>query len=1217
MTFVTFFFIIMLLYVSGLLWLALRVERTPRLRQFISSNPYVYSLALTIYMTAWTFYGNVGQAVQSGMMYLISFIGTFFGVMMWWWVLRRIVRIKNRNKITSISDFVSARYGKSHFVAGLVALVFFVGSLPYVAIQFKAILTTLGIMLYHDAGGQGGASASVAGPAILLFTILFTILAGVRHLDPTERHPGVASVIALESFIKLAVFCAVGIFVTYGMYDGFADLFSKGVEAGYRNLFSIGQGEGRHLDWVARVFIFAPAILLLPRQFHVAVIENSDESHIRTAMWVLPLYMFLMIIFVIPIALAGLLSGYDASLGDWFVLLIPMNSGHHWLGMMVFMGGFSAGMSMIVVTTMTMATMISNDLLLPVLHLFPGMTWLRRYILQFRWAVVCVYLTLSYVLYLAVGESYTLVTLGVVSMVAAIQLVPATLGGLYWEDGNRAGAVSGLLAGFLVWGYTLILPIFARSGIVDATLLSLGPFGVEWLHPEHLFGLHVFQPLMHTVFWSLLLNSACYVVFSCLWTPKERDIETARDFVYLFDMYSEKYAESSNFVCDISLDEKKGILVSLFKEYYPLDIAVIVVSNIVRAAHMDELKYVSVVDLATLASESEKQLAGVVGSASANKTIKSSQLFTIEERDKLTSAYKGMLANLRISPEELLRRLDYYKERESLLQEHADELGTANAKLLDEMIEKEKIQQELALAEERYRSIFENAVEGIFQTLPEGKIVHANPATATILGYDSIEDLIGTISNLKEELYVLGDDRERFVSLLASEGAVGHFETQMYRKNGSTIWVAIHARAITDEDGNLVLIEGILEDISNHKRAEEEMLRANRFVRSIIDAMPSAMIAVSSDQRVVHWNREAESRYSITKDNAVGKAFLQLLPWLYPLEEQIQSAFETGEIQHRNRLSEELGGEVHILDVVVYPLEALDTSPQVVLRLDDATSRVRLEEVMVQTEKMMSVGGLAAGMAHEINNPLGAILLGVQNVMRRIESKRPANEVVANAVGLSLDRMNEYLEQRKVLEILGGVRLAGERAATIVANMLEFSRRSESSFASVSVSHLLDKAVELAANDYDLKKKYDFRQVKIVREYAEGIPGVYCNSTEIEQVILNLLRNAAQAMYEDQSVEKEPCITLRTSREGRMVRLEVADNGPGMDDSVRRRVFEPFFTTKSVGVGTGLGLSVSYFIITTNHSGQFMVETRKGQGTTFTILLPFGKESEEALTKTS
>jgi signal transduction histidine kinase len=286
---------------------------------------------------------------------------------------------------------------------------------------------------------------------------------------------------------------------------------------------------------------------------------------------------------------------------------------------------------------------------------------------------------------------------------------------------------------------------------------------------------------------------------------------------------------------------------------------------------------------------------------------------------------------------------------------------------------------------------------------------------------------------------------------------------------------------------------------------------------------------------------------------------------------------------------------------MVYPLVA-DGASGAVIRVDDVTARVRIESMMVQTEKMLSVGGLAAGMAHEINNPLGAILQGCQNIRRRIDPGMPQNRAVAAAIGLDLEQLNRYLEQRRILHFLEGVREAGTRAAKIVADMLSFSRRSESHFGPVDLEDMLETVLRLAASDYDLKKKYDFKRIIIERQYDAGLRRVNCDKTEMEQVILNLLKNAAQAMADDGT--PSPTITLRTGREPDYALIEVIDNGPGMDEKTIKRIFEPFFTTKDVGIGTGLGLSVSYFIVTEQHNGRLSVQSKPGHGACFSIRLP-------------
>jgi signal transduction histidine kinase len=302
----------------------------------------------------------------------------------------------------------------------------------------------------------------------------------------------------------------------------------------------------------------------------------------------------------------------------------------------------------------------------------------------------------------------------------------------------------------------------------------------------------------------------------------------------------------------------------------------------------------------------------------------------------------------------------------------------------------------------------------------------------------------------------------------------------------------------------------------------------------------------------------------------------------------------------------EVDSELHYADVMVYPLMA-DGASGAVIRLDDVTARVRIESMMVQTEKMLSVGGLAAGMAHEINNPLGAILQGSQNIQRRIALDMPQNLAVAAAIGIDLERLNRYLEQRGIRHFLEGIREAGVRAAKIVADMLSFSRGSESHFAPVDLEDMLETVLRLAASDYDLKKKYDFKRIQINRDYDPALRLIYCDKTEIEQVILNLLKNAAQAMTDDETLA--PAITLRTHRETDFILIEVIDNGPGMDEKTLKRIFEPFFTTKDVGAGTGLGLSVSYFIVTEQHHGRLAATSKPGQGTRFSIRLPSRREA--------
>lgn len=388
------------------------------------------------------------------------------------------------------------------------------------------------------------------------------------------------------------------------------------------------------------------------------------------------------------------------------------------------------------------------------------------------------------------------------------------------------------------------------------------------------------------------------------------------------------------------------------------------------------------------------------------------------------------------------------------------------------------------------------------------------------------------------------------------------------------------------------------------KRIEDEMGRLRRYLQNIIDSMPSMLIGVDMETKVTHWNREAALVTGIPESGSRGQHLDEAVPLLADQLARIQQAIRAGVTLENVRLASRNGdGEMKHFELMVYPLLTNGTEGAVI-RLDDITRRVQIEEMMVQTEKMMSVGGLAAGMAHEINNPLGGILQACQNIERRTSSELPGNADVARASGTDIQTIRRYLEERGILRFIEGIRTDGARAAKIVADMLSYSRRSESKVAPVALTEAIETALRLAAHDYDLKKQYDFRKIEIVREFDPGVPPVRGEQTKIAQVLLNLIKNAAQAMSTNPR-QQSPRITIRLTGEESCARIDVIDNGPGMDEATRRRVFEPFFTTKEVGIGTGLGLSVSYFIVTTQQGGTLSVESGPGQGARFIVRLPF------------
>ena len=398
-------------------------------------------------------------------------------------------------------------------------------------------------------------------------------------------------------------------------------------------------------------------------------------------------------------------------------------------------------------------------------------------------------------------------------------------------------------------------------------------------------------------------------------------------------------------------------------------------------------------------------------------------------------------------------------------------------------------------------------------------------------------------------------------------------------------------------------------EVQVRSKIEKKLTGFQHYLNSIIDSMPSALIAVDEQLYVTQWNQEASRLSGTSLDDAVNQPVFLAFPSLKPFLLQLTRAAEQHKVERVERVTWALIDSPRHYALTFYPLMG-GTGRGAVIRIDDITERLGMEELMVQSEKMLSVGGLAAGMAHEINNPLGAILHNVQNIRRRLSPELPKNLEVAAEVGVALDDLNHYLEAREIPKLMDGIQYAGSRAAKIVTHMLAFSRRSHRQMAPCELPSLIEQAVEIAGNDFDLAGGFDFKSLEIVHEFDPRLGPVPVIANEFEQVLLNLLKNAAQAIHlrDDEEEGEHGRIVLRTRLNPPWAEVQVQDNGCGMPETVRKRIFEPFFTTKEVGQGTGLGLSVSYFIITNNHKGQMEVQSELGQGTCFTLRLPLGDE---------
>ncbi|MBS3779386.1 MAG: cache domain-containing protein [Desulfovermiculus sp.] len=541
-----------------------------------------------------------------------------------------------------------------------------------------------------------------------------------------------------------------------------------------------------------------------------------------------------------------------------------------------------------------------------------------------------------------------------------------------------------------------------------------------------------------------------------------------------------------------------------------------------------------------------------------------------------------------------------------------DHLQASRKSLKTEIADRKKAEDSIRKSEIKYRELVQNANSIILRLDMGGRITFFNEFAQNLFGY-SENEILGrkSLGTLMPEIDSSGRKMQDLLLQAARypEKYV-YYETESLRRNGERIWVAWTNKAIRDAAGHIVEYLCVGHDISEAKKAEQEMFRMRQFLRHIIECMPSALISVDLNRRVTQWNQEAARLTGISPDRALERPLRQVMPQLNVYSDMLRASAEQNKARIREKIHLRFKDQSLFMNIMVYPV-ILDDFHGVVIRLDDVTSRVRMEEVMVQTEKMMSVGGLAAGMAHEINNPLGGILQNTQNITRRLSPALPGNMHAAQSLGLDLNAVATYLEQRRIFHFLSRIKESGERAAKIVDNMLTFSRNSERKKDAVNPKDVINKTIELAAHDYDLKKRYDFRNIQIVRYFADNVPRVLCVATEMEQVLLNLLRNAAQAMAEGKRGGSQSKIVIHLFQEGSWTVVSVEDNGPGMDEEIRKRIFEPFYTTKGVGVGTGLGLSVAYFIVTNNHNGEMFVHSAPHEGTKFIIRLP-GQRQEFA-----
>ena len=519
-------------------------------------SPLIYTLSISVYCTSWTFYGAVGSAVRSGLEFATIYIGPTIVFIGFWYLLRKLVRIGRVHRITSIADLLSSRYGKGESLAVLVTLIAVIGTTPYIALQLKAVTNSFQVIsgtvisdLAHPVFGDPDYTTAFW---IAFGMAIFTIVFGTRNIDANERPHGGVAAIALEALVKLFALLAVGLFVVFSLADGPGEVFSWAPPDFLNTEDVFGP------RWVSLTFLAATAVICLPRQFQVTVVENSDERHLFTASWMFPLYLMLISLFVLPIAIAGLKFLPETANPDMFVLTLPMAMNQHTLALIAFLGGFSSATSMVIVACIALSTMVSNHIVMPLALRLPWIEMkasgdIRKLLLFSRRASICLVLLLGFIYFRLSAKSDALASIGLIAFLGVAQFLPSLIGGLYWRQASAKGAFAGLAAGFMLWLYTLFFPSFEGQFVMPLSVIENGPWGIGFLQPQALFGLTDMDPLVHALFWSLSINTFLFVIVSVIFDPKPLERLQGALFIDVFrapadneSRFIRRYAASSD-----------------------------------------------------------------------------------------------------------------------------------------------------------------------------------------------------------------------------------------------------------------------------------------------------------------------------------------------------------------------------------------------------------------------------------------------------------------------------------------------------------------------------------------------------------------------------------------------------------------------------------------------------------------------------------------------
>ncbi|WP_069383368.1 hybrid sensor histidine kinase/response regulator [Halomonas caseinilytica] len=1154
--------VVSLLYVAVLFAIAWRGDRLARSRGATRRRPIVYSLALAIYCTSWTFHGAVGQAATSGWSFASIFVGPILTLLLFWPVLAKMIRVAKHQNVTSIADFIASRYGKTQSLAAFASLVALIGTLPYIVLQLKAVSTSFSV-LTSEADITRAPLFGDTAFYVALVMAAFAILFGTRHTDATEHHEGLIHAVAFESLIKLVAFLTLGAYVTWGMFDGLGDLlaFADIQLELQRQLAQQDFGQG---FW-AQTLLAMLAILCLPRQFHVAVVENTHRDDAAKARWLFPLYLVAFGFFVLPLAAAGLTIFADTDVPpDTYVLALPMAAGSEWLTLLTFIGGFSASTGMVIVAAVAVSIMISNEIVIPALF---RLRWFDtkardygRLVLRARRITIGVILALAYGAYQLLGDFSSLAAIGMLSFAAAAQFAPALIGGLYWKRGNRLGVIVGMNAGFAIWAYCLLMPDLIAAGVLPETWLHGGPLNVGWLSPTALFGLNVGDSFTHGVMLSLGVNLVAYIFVSQM-TP-QRVVERIQASLFVDSVETRQTSVNRPWTGATTVGDLKVLCerflgagqVSRAFDDYARRIGKPLEDN--TRASIDVIQF------------TERFLASVLGASSARIVV--------------NSALQGR----GIGISDVISIVD-----------EASQVLEFNRALLQATIE--NINQGISVVDQNLRLVVWNQRYLELFRFPDHLIRVGAPIDRIFL------------YNAHNGEYGPGDPEEHVKLLLDNIREGQPHRYVRYRQDGSVLEV----------QGNPMPGGGFVytyQDITQQKRTEEALIRSENNIRIYTDNVPALIAYFDKDCRYLFTNRAYEQAFEIDRNEVIGKPLQAVIPE--------DMARERAPWIDRALAGERVNFEVSLqlpegirYMLVTYTPHFGDSGAILgfFALYQDITERRRaeialketnetLEERVRERTQALSEANAALRQENRVRAEAEQALRQAKQVAEDANASKTRFLAAAshdllqplNAARLFTSALTQEMDADDMKRTIGHIDNSLQAAEELLGTLLDISKLDAGALTPRRSHFALADIFRPLRAEFDVMAEERGLDLVVVPSRA----WVDSDAQMLRRIVQNFLSNAIRYTQEGR-------VLLGCRRQGERLSIEVWDSGPGIPEAKQAEIFQEFRRLdqasrhKEGEKGLGLGLSIAERMSRVlDHP--IRVRSEEGAGTVFAVSVP-------------